>query len=245
MVVRSIALSLSIFAALICALSMAGPAQAQPNGSYLQTCRNTSVAGKYRPDALLTADCQTRKGSWRQSSLYYKSCRGDIYNDNGTLRCQGGQAGNPGSLPPGSWRASCREAYLDFGTLHAECQRTNGRWTDARLNLSACPWGPVANDNGRLVCGGAGWGGGGPGGGNFTTLILYDDFNFSGRTLQLTGPAPDLRAYNFAGRTSSLRVQGNWYVCSGVNYTGECTKVAGAFNANGKWNDRISSARPY
>lgn len=236
---RSIALSLSIFAALICTLSMAEPARAQPNGSYLQTCRNVSVAGKYRPDALLTAQCQNKKGSWRESSLYYKGCRGDIYNDNGALRCQGGQAGNPGSLPPGSWRASCRNAFLDGGTLHAECQSINGRWQDARLNMNACPWGPVANDNGRLRCGG------GQGGGNFTTLILYDDFNFSGRTLQLTGPAPDLRVYNFDRRTSSLRVQGNWYVCSGINYTGECTKVAGAFNANGKWNDRISSARLY
>ena len=84
-----------------------------------------------------------------------------------------------------------------------------------------------------------------PGRRQFHHLILYDDFNFSGRTLQLTGPAPDLRAYNFDRRTSSLRVQGNWYVCSGINYTGECTKVAGAFNASGKWNDRISSARPY
>jgi len=155
------------------------------------------------------------------------------------LRCQGGQAGNPGSLPPGSWQASCRNAYLDGGTLHAECRTVNNRWRDARLNMNACPWGPVANDNSRLVCGG------GQGGGNFTTLILYDDINFSGRTLQLTGPAPDLRVYNFDRRTSSLRVQGNWYVCSGINYTGECTKVAGAFNTSGKWNDRISSARPY
>lgn len=236
---RFIVLLSTLLATLAGLLAPAGSAWAQPNGSYLQTCRDVRVAGKYRPDALLLAECQTKKGYWRESSLYYKSCRGDIYNDNGTLRCQGGQAGNPGTLPPGSWQASCRNAYIDSRTLYADCRKVNGRWTDARLNLNACPWGPVANNNGQLVCGG------GPGGGNFTTLILYDDFNFSGRTLQLTGPAPDLRTYNFAGRTSSLRVQGNWYVCSGVNYTGECTKVTGAFNANGKWNDRISSARPY
>lgn len=243
-IMRSVALFILIGVTLIVGSSTIAWAQAQPNGSYLQTCRNISVAGRYRPDALLTADCQTKKGSWRESSLYYKNCRGDIYNDNGTLRCQGGQAGNPGSLPAGSWRASCRNAFLDAGTLHAECQTINRRWTDARLNMSACPWGPVVNNNGRLVCGG-GWGGGGPGGGYFTTLILYDGYDFSGRALQLTGPAPDLRAYNWDRRTSSLRVQGNWYVCSGVNYTGECTKVAGAFNANSKWNDRIMSARPY
>jgi len=241
---RSFTLSLSflIGVALLCGAFAAGPAQAQPNGSYRQSCRNVSVAGQYRPDALLTAQCQTKKGSWRESSLYYKNCRGDIYNDNGALRCQGGQAGNPGSLPPGSWQASCRNGFLDSRTLHAECRTFSDRWTDARLDMSACPWGPVANNNGRLVCGGGP--GSGPGGGNFTTLILYENFNFSGRMLQLTGPAPDLRAYYFDRRTSSLRVQGSWYVCSGINYTGECSKVAGAFNASGKWNDRISSARP-
>jgi hypothetical protein len=239
---RSFTLSFLIGVALLCGAFAAGPAQAQPDGSYLQTCRNVAVAGRYRPDALLTAECRTKKGYWLESSLYYKNCRGDIFNENGALRCQGGQAGNPGSLPPGSWRASCRNGFIDSRTLHAECQTMSGRWEDARLNLDACPYGPIANINGRLVCGGGP--GSGPGGGYFSTLILYQDFNFSGRTLQLTGPAPDLRAYHFDGRASSLRVQGSWYVCSGINYTGECTKVAGAFNTNGKWNDRISSARP-
>ena len=65
---------LLIFAALISALSTAEPAFAQPNGSYLQICRDVRVAGKYRPDALLLAECQTRKGSWRDSSLYYIRC---------------------------------------------------------------------------------------------------------------------------------------------------------------------------
>jgi hypothetical protein len=105
------------------------------------------------------------------------------------------------------------------------------------LNPGACPYGPVANVGGNLVCASSSQAG-------YSSLILYQDFNFSGRTLQLTGSAPDLRVFNFDRRASSLRVRGSWYVCSGINYTGECSKVAGAFNANGKWNDRISSARP-
>ena len=125
---RSVTLSLAIFAAFICALSMAEPAWAQPNGSYLQSCRDVRVAGKYRPDALLLAECQTRKGSWRESSLYYKSCRGDIYNDNGTLRCQGGQAGNPGSLPPGQLAAP---AAATPTSTAARCMPTAGRSTAA------------------------------------------------------------------------------------------------------------------
>ena len=135
-------------------LSFAGSARAQPSGSYLQTCRDIEVRGKHRPNALLIAECQTRKGHWLESSLYYKQCRGDIYNDNGRLMCQGGQA------------------------------------------------------------------------------------------LRLTGPAPDLRDYNFDDRASSLRVEGKWFVCSGTNYRGECTRVTGSFNVGSKWNKRISSARP-
>ena len=71
---RSVTLCSTIVVALICALWAAAPAWAQPNGSYLRTCRDLRVAGKYRPDALLTAECQTRKGYWRESSLYYIRC---------------------------------------------------------------------------------------------------------------------------------------------------------------------------
>jgi Beta/Gamma crystallin len=102
--------------------------------------------------------------------------------------------------------------------------------------MSACPWGPVTSDRGTLACDSYQ--------GSYSSLTLYENFDFNGSSLQLTGPAPDLRAFQFDQRASSLRVQGTWYVCSGVNYTGECSKVAGAFNAKSKWNDRIFSARP-
>jgi hypothetical protein len=230
--------TISTLAAIVLAgiTSAAEPVRAQPSGSYLQTCRDIEVRGKKRPNALLIAECQTRKGHWLESSLYYKQCRGDIYNDNGRLTCQGGQAGNPGGLPPGNWRQTCREAYLDGRYLNAECRTLSGRWVDAVINLSSCPNAPLSNQNGRLVCGGAGQ--------EVVRLTLYEGFNFSGRALRLTGPAPDLRDYNFDDRASSLRVEGKWFVCSGANYRGECTRVAGAFNVGSKWNKRISSARP-
>lgn len=219
------------------AVSAATPAAAAaPPGSYQQSCRQVNVVGPKRPDALLTAECRTKKGQWRPTSLYYKNCRGDIDNNNGTLICGNDQASDNDGLPPGEWRTACRDGYVDGRTLHAECQTFGGRWEEAGLEMSACPWGPVTSANGVLACDSYQ--------GSYSSLTLYENFDFDGRNLQLTGPVPDLRAFDFDRRASSLRVQGTWYVCSGVNYTGECSKVAGAFNAKSKWNDRIFSARP-
>jgi hypothetical protein len=298
---RSIASTVVFAAAFAGILSMGAPAQAQPNGSYLQTCRNVRVLGEGGVAPLLTAQCQTSRGTWTQSNLFYRRCRGDIFNENGNLRCEGGGSGDIGGMPSGTWRQSCRDGYVDGRRLYAECRRNNGRWQDASLNLQSCPRGPVGNNNGTLYCeGGSGGGLGLPGGswrqscrdghvdgrtlyaecrrnngrwqgaslnlqtcprgpvgnrnGNLfcegipgsdrVRLTLYQNFNFSGRTLQLTGPAPDLRDYNFDDRASSLRVEGPWYVCSNINYSGDCTKVSGTFNLSSKWNKRISSARP-
>src|SRR5262245_17545539 len=89
------------------AVAAAAPAEAAaPAGSYQQSCRQINVTGAKRPDALLTAECKNKKGQWRTTSLYYKACRGDIYNSNGTLGCGDDQAANnDGQIG----RASCRE----------------------------------------------------------------------------------------------------------------------------------------
>jgi len=216
------------------AVSAAPAEAAAPPGSYQQSCRQLSVVGPKRPDALLTAECRSTKGQWRPTSLYYKNCTDDIVNDNGTLVCANEQAGD--NLPPGNWRTTCRNGYIDGRALHAECPSFGGRWVEAGLEMGGCPWGPVTSANGALACDSSQ--------AAYSSLTLYENFDFDGRNLQLTGPVPDLRALNFDRRASSLRVQGTWYVCSGVNYTGECAKVGGAFNAKPKWNDRIASARP-
>jgi hypothetical protein len=232
---RSVTTAIMAAIAVLGAATIAAPAGAQPAGSYLQTCRDIKVRGKHRPNALLIAECRTRGGHWIESSLHYKRCKGDIYNDNGYLWCERGGPGNAGGLPPGNWRQTCREAYIEDRILYAECQRISGRWEDASLDLRGCPNGPIGNRNGRLVCaGGIGHG----------RLTLYQNFDFGGRALQLRSAAPDLRDFDFNDRASSIRVEGNWYVCTNVNYSGECSKVAGAFNLNSKWNKRISSARP-
>jgi len=67
------------------------PSLTPPSGSYQQTCRNIIVKRHNREkDRLrLDATCRTRSGHWVNARLknYYRTCHGDIYNDNGVLRC--------------------------------------------------------------------------------------------------------------------------------------------------------------
>jgi hypothetical protein len=54
-----------------------------PGGSYTQTCQNIRISGDE-----LVASCQKRDGGWRNTKLDdYQTCRADITNDNGRLRC--------------------------------------------------------------------------------------------------------------------------------------------------------------
>src|SRR5262249_5926266 len=62
------------------------------------------------------------------------------------------EAMGSGKLPPGSWSQSCRKGYTDKGWLYAQCQRRDGNWRDASIDMRSCPNGRFGNDNGRLVC---------------------------------------------------------------------------------------------
>ena len=56
-----------------------------------------------------------------------------------------------GTLPSGSYTESCRDMRVDHDRhrLEAECQRRDGRWRSAHLDLRDCDRGIVNND-GRL-----------------------------------------------------------------------------------------------
>src|SRR5947209_19707949 len=57
-----------------------------PQGSYLQSCQDIRTNGDR-----LTARCQTKDGSWRNTSMDdYQRCTTDIGNDDGNLRCASG-----------------------------------------------------------------------------------------------------------------------------------------------------------
>ena len=153
-----------------------------PPGDYVQTCRNIRSDGN-----VLVAECQKRDGGWRRTSLDLGQCSGGIVNNNGNLTCGGGNGysnggynggynnggynngygygGYQNGLPAGDYVQTCRNMRMDGNRLLAECQKRDGGWRRTSLDASSCS-SPIANDNGRLVCGqGGGYGYGGyPGG---------------------------------------------------------------------------------
>lgn len=58
-----------------------------------------------------------------------------------------------GTLPSGSYSESCRDMRVDHDRhrLEAECQRLDGRWREANLDLRQCDRG-IVNSDGRLEC---------------------------------------------------------------------------------------------
>ena len=115
-----------------------------PAGSYKKSCRNINVKGNR-----VYADCQRRDGSWNTSSINYKNCNRDISNDNGKLIC--GKANGGGKLPPGSYKNSCRNIYIEGKVLEADCKDDRGKWRHSSIKYKNCGKG-LWNDNGKLRC---------------------------------------------------------------------------------------------
>lgn len=124
-----------------------------PPGSYLSSCQEVTFS-----TGAIRARCRDRDGTLRTSTpLFVSSCPrgGDIYNDNGTLRC--GMWGNTpswGERPPrGSYMATCRDIRVTAGWLKATCQDRNGRWREATTAVSWCSGNrDIANIDGQLTC---------------------------------------------------------------------------------------------
>jgi len=149
-----------ILAALAACFTMAGAASAAdaPQGSYLETCRNPYVEGDK-----LHAECQDDAGKWKKTWLQgYQYCAGDITNEDGLLKCNGGRltedevngpagAATRGELPSGPWTETCRDGVLNGTILRASCQDRNGIWRSTFLDLATCT-GEIGNVDGQLVC---------------------------------------------------------------------------------------------
>ena len=142
-----------------------------PRGSYQDSCRNAAIAGIY-----LSAECAASDGAQNFTSIPYRECRGDIFNSNGDLGCDGvtariapavapvevveseppadgiSTARGTRRLPPGSWSASCRNATLSGDILAAECLDGAGNWVPTALPVSSCNGAEIVNANGQLSC---------------------------------------------------------------------------------------------
>lgn len=114
-----------------------------PSGSYKRSCKDYYVEGKR-----LYATCEKKNGRWNDSSINYKNCNKDIWNDNGVLTC-----GNKEStkLPKGSYKETCKDFYIDGNILEARCLNKNGKYSHTSINYKKCNKG-VWNDSGKLRC---------------------------------------------------------------------------------------------
>jgi hypothetical protein len=114
-----------------------------PDGSYKQSCEVTTVDLRRG----LKSTCKDRSGRWRETYLgEFESCQGDIFNDDGVLRCNRTTAIN------GSYSQTCENIYLQGDTLHGTCRKLDGKLIKTELgSVSQCQ-GEVANVNGALTC---------------------------------------------------------------------------------------------
>ena len=58
-------------------------------------------------------------------------------------------------LPPGSYRDTCRDCYVDNGRLHCRCRGDGGGWYRTSIKYYRCG-GDISNVDGSLSCGGGG-----------------------------------------------------------------------------------------
>lgn len=143
-------------------LMIASNASAQtPRGSYLQTCTNIQFDGY-----MLEATCLNAYGQYRRTQIEAEMCE-RIQNQNGQLVCErrgpprgyrGGMqpgydqpyGGRAMPLPPGSWRATCRNAQLRGTVLIAMCASVRGQLVQTSADVRSCR--SFGNNNGHLSC---------------------------------------------------------------------------------------------
>lgn len=133
-----------------------------PSGNYTDSCRDINTAGDD-----LHARCQTRNGDWVDAKLDdYKSCHGDVVNDDGHLRCAagapvgGGYYGNGDNNgpvaavngPAGSYTRTCMDIQIKGDDLKARCQTSSGEVHDTKLDDYRKCHSDIINDNGNLRC---------------------------------------------------------------------------------------------
>ena len=168
--------------------------------------------------------------------------------------------------PRGDYARSCSSAYVNRGRLYADCRDMRGQLRGTSIELSRCANDEIRNRDGLLVCGafrgsyedsrpgypgypgrpdrpdrpGDGWGGG------RTSITVYEDSNYRGRSMTFNGEVSNLDRTGMNDRISSMRLRGRWEVCTDAYFRGSCRVIDGDERNLGSsgFNDRISSLRP-
>jgi hypothetical protein len=78
-----------------------------------------------------------------------------------------------------------------------------------------------------------------------SVMVLYDQAGFRGKRLTLIRDWPNLAPRRFDNLASSARVEGEWELCEGPDYTGRCVRVSAATGdlSGLGMSDLVSSAR--
>ncbi len=97
------------------------------------------------------------------------------------------------------------------------------------------------------ACASGGYGGPGYGSPDREPVLLHEGENFSGATLPVNGPLPDLAPLRFNDTVSSITINyGSWEVCEDANFRGRCEVFSRSEPSLRpmRLNDNISSIRP-
>jgi CVNH domain len=220
-------------------LGIASNAQSNPPGSYQQTCRNIDFH-----DDVLAANCQDSTGHWQSAQLRdVQSCRSDIINDDGALRCSrsGGVNGIAAGLPGGSYTQSCQDVRASGDDLHARCPTANGDWKDTKLDDYNKCRGEIVNDNGKLRCVTGVYGGSGAPVGAYQGGYGLPAGAFSG---PYTQNCKDIKSHGDDLEARCKTVNGDWHntklddyrKCKGqiVNEDGNLKCVAAGYGGLGR-----------
>tara|TARA_R110002051_G_scaffold277225_1_gene338564 strand:+ start:20 stop:703 length:684 start_codon:yes stop_codon:yes gene_type:complete len=136
------------------------------------------------------------------------------------------------SIRSGAWEV-CADA--NFRGRCAIIDTSVSRLNDLRLNDSVSSLRPV----------GYGYGGDR---GRSADLVLFSNADLRGDPMEINGDVPDLAAYRFNDRASSVLVtRGTWLACEHANYRGRCDVISrGSGDLRPiELNDNISSIRRY
>ena len=131
-----------LVALLLGAFMMSGNAFALPAGSYQNSCTTASCTDD---GSTLRCPCRNKKGKTVNSGLVYGLCDGDIWNDNGTLKCK----------PRGTFKKTCAGyTWNESRIITSWCKRKNGSKNYGAIyqNWAGCS-GDIANCDGTLTCG--------------------------------------------------------------------------------------------
>ena len=78
-------------------------------------------------------------------------------------------------------------------------------------------------------------------------IVIFEHADFRGQSVRVGGVIPNLQAYGFNDRVSSIRVfEGTWELCEHANFQGRCVVIdRDVYDLTRiHFNDQISSIRP-